>query len=209
MPAFTAWEEPDLCTLLPPQRSASANGLITGVPMLQRNDPSNAMKSRRRAVVYIRRARDSDCDLLAANARMSDTAEVSAVVGALGIAAAARFALSASERAWSVFADRKLVCIYGVGRESVLVGGRQPWLLGTCLIEVHARQFAARSRAILADLVAKYGVLENKVDARNLGTIRWLRFLGFEISAPEPYGYSNMPFHRFRIEPPCASRSPP
>lgn len=155
--------------------------------------------------VYRRRARIADCSLLEAAARPDDAREVAAVAG-VGVEVAALFALRASEIAWSVFVGRELACIYGLSMENVLAGGRQPWLLGTVMVDRHAREFARRSRPELSRLVAKYGALENQVDARSLRTIAWLRWIGFTIYEPAPYGVDGLPFHRFRIEPPsCAS----
>lgn len=127
-------------------------------------------------------------------------------VAGVGIKAAALFALRSSEIAWAVFIRGELVCLYGLSVENVLAGGRQPWLLGTVMVDSHAREFARQSRPELSRLVAKYGRLANMVDVRSRRTVAWLRWLGFTIYAPEPYGVGGLPFHRFEIEPrPCAS----
>jgi hypothetical protein len=61
------------------------------------------------------------------------------------------------------------------------------------------------SRETIHLLRRVYGPLENWVDARNRLAIRWLRWCGFEIEAPAPYGPHELPFCRFSMkEIPCA-----
>lgn len=51
--------------------------------------------------------------------------------------------------------------------------------------------------------------LENYVDARNTHVVRWLRWLGFALDEPAPWGLHGEPFHRFWRstikEHPCAT----
>jgi len=45
--------------------------------------------------------------------------------------------------------------------------------------------------------LAGYSHLENWVDARNTKAINWLRWLGFTVHDPVPFGVAGLPFHRF------------
>lgn len=48
-------------------------------------------------------------------------------------------------------------------------------------------------------LAAPFALLTNYVDARNAVSIRWLRWLGFEIEPAAPFGIHGLPFHRFSM----------
>jgi hypothetical protein len=37
----------------------------------------------------------------------------------------------------------------------------------------------------------------NYVDARNVRAVKWFKWLGFEVSEPEPFGLNGELFHRF------------
>jgi len=45
----------------------------------------------------------------------------------------------------------------------------------------------------------KFSLLYNYVDARNVKSIKWLRWLGFQLDEPAPYGVRGLPFHRFEL----------
>ena len=102
-----------------------------------------------------------------------------------------------SDRVWSGFADRDLVCIFGVAPVPRSAGTGVPWLIGSDLILRHQRAFLRRNRAKLAEMQALYPVLRNWVDARNHAALRWLAWLGFTIDPAGPMGPRGLPFHHF------------
>ena len=73
-------------------------------------------------------------------------------------------------------------------------------MVGTDAIDRHAFAFIKGSRSAIRTLFAQWGRLYNLVDARNTRAVRWLRFLGFTIEKPIPYGVENLPFHPFHLE---------
>lgn len=105
--------------------------------------------------------------------------------------------LEASSRAFTARANGQIVCMYGVGRSSLISPGGVIWMLGTELVNTHARQFLRRSASQMARLGEGFAFLENYCDNRNTLTIRWLRWLGFTISKPQPYGLYGKPFCHF------------
>lgn len=136
--------------------------------------------------------------ILAERMRQADKDEVLAQSGAHP-AFALGASLAVSEVAWTGLVDGEIVAMWGVGRSDELddtVG--VPWLLGTDLVEKHARRFLIHSRPLLEQVQERFPVLENHVDARNTVAIRWLRWLGFDIFATVPYGPYKLPFHPFR-----------
>jgi hypothetical protein len=102
-----------------------------------------------------------------------------------------------SDLAWSGFADRTLVCLFGVAPVPHAPGTGVPWLIGSDLILRHQRAFLRRNRARLAEMQALYPVLRNWVDARNHVALRWLSWLGFTIDPTAPMGPRGLPFHHF------------
>lgn len=102
-----------------------------------------------------------------------------------------------SLRMWSGFDDDGLLCVFGINRRSALSDVGVPWLIGVDRIETSFRTFARHSRQY-ADLFSRaFPKMENFVLAENRATVRWLRWLGFDMHQPEPMGFSGAPFIRF------------
>lgn len=88
------------------------------------------------------------------------------------------------------------VAMFGVAPWEEGVG--TPWMLATPrLMGAHRREFIVKSRLVVGQMQAEFTSLENHVDARNLASIRWLRWLGFTIHPAAPRGPFRLPFHRF------------
>lgn len=76
-----------------------------------------------------------------------------------------------------------------------------PWLLGTPRLTAGRRRWFLKAAAFFVEkMKTDADYLENFVDARNPTSIRWLRWCGFTIHEPEPYGLLQLPFHRFTWE---------
>jgi len=112
---------------------------------------------------------------------------------------APRQSLALSLRAWAGLADDEVMCLFGLAPLSLLTGWGAPWLLGADGLERHANAFLRRNRAMVADMRALCPRLENRVDARNAVSIRWLRWLGFTLHPATPWGPDGLPFHRFTM----------
>lgn len=94
-------------------------------------------------------------------------------------------------------ADGEVVCLFGVTRPDLLSDIGIPWMIGTERLAFRSRSFLAGSRAVVERWQRDHAALANLVDARNLRAIRWLRWLGFCIHAPVPFGPLGLPFHPF------------
>lgn len=105
-----------------------------------------------------------------------------------------------AEMAWSGMVDDEVACIFGVEGASLLSETGYPWMIGTDLIERHAKPFLRRNRKMVGVMLERYPYLINYVDARNTKAIEWLRWLGFAILPAEPYGYARLPFHPFEMK---------
>lgn len=103
-----------------------------------------------------------------------------------------------SEKAWTVMNGDNPIIMFGVMLYGALSRTGSPWLLGTDDLVNHKRQFLVEGRKILrTEIMPDYSSLLNYVDARNTVSINWLRWLGFDIMDPEPYGALGLPFHKF------------
>ena len=97
----------------------------------------------------------------------------------------------------------KVICIYGVGKITYLSKEGIPWMLTSNLVDTHYREFLRRGEGLIIDMKKEAAVLLNMVDARNYKSIRWLKWLGFTIHDPVPFGPDGMLFHPFIMENYC------
>lgn len=93
--------------------------------------------------------------------------------------------------------DGKVVCIFGVYQLSILDDAGVPWLLGSDLVKKASYTFLRVNKVYVEEIKKRYNVLENYVDCRNKEAITWLKWLGFKLEDPVPYGADQLPFHRF------------
>lgn len=98
---------------------------------------------------------------------------------------------------WTGLVDGVPACIFGVARRSLISPVGVPWLLATDLMDTVPRIVAKESRTYFKRIQAAFPVLENHVLAENVQTVRWLRWLGFDMEEPAPYGAFGAPFIRF------------
>lgn len=94
------------------------------------------------------------------------------------------------------------VCIWGVVREDLLFNQGIPWMLGTSALNDNRKAWAflRKCRKPVLSMMENYDRLENYVDARNVRSQRWLRYMGFTLEEPKPYGALELPFHKFWME---------
>lgn len=95
--------------------------------------------------------------------------------------------------------DDRAICVFGVGQRTLMDNRGIPWLLGTPEIKDHARAFLRASKRWVQAEAQRYEALENWVDARHTRAVQWLKWLGFELEEPRPFGVEQMPFHRFTM----------
>ncbi len=136
--------------------------------------------------------------MLAPNMRDEDKAEVWAT-GHYTPLAALEASLDASEVAWSGFADGNLVVMFGAGSVPSAPGLGVPWLLGSDLVLRYHVSFLRRCCDFRNEMLKKYAILTNWVDARNSVSIRWLRWMGARFEPAAPFGADGLPFHQFVI----------
>ena len=96
--------------------------------------------------------------------------------------------------------DKMVMCIWGVGKLSYLSKEGIPWMLKSNLVQEHPKEFIRRSKLLVKDMFNEAIVLTNMVDVRNVQSIRWLKWVGFDVHDPVPFGPDGMLFHPFIME---------
>lgn len=108
---------------------------------------------------------------------------------------ALKFSLEKSKCACALFADDKILCIWGVVEKDGYPGVASPWILSSVHVDTFPILFYKESVRIIAGLRARYRVIVNMIDARYEKSVKFYRKLGFDISDPVPYGIFGLPFH--------------
>ena len=135
---------------------------------------------------------------MAPNMRAEDAAEVWASLNELPLEAL-KTSLSWSLFAWTWLVDGEPAVMFGVGTANMLGNVGIPWMLSTPLVEKHWITFLKGCKRNLPTLLRSWPHLENYVDARYTLCHRWLRWLGFTLDDPVPFGKDQLPFHRFQL----------
>lgn len=144
------------------------------------------------------RAAPFHAEMVAKTMRAADVREVyaTAMVDPL---TACRLSLAATPDAKVVFLGGELAGLFGITPLSLFIPMGTPWYLGTDVCDRRRKLFLKHSSPIFRREAARFRYLENRVDVRNRASIRWLRWLGFTIHDPEPWGPMGLPFHKFTM----------
>lgn len=107
------------------------------------------------------------------------------------------YSLTKSAEAWTILVNGRAEVMFGVGDINILAGVGAPWLLGTDEFEKHTIAILRGSVKWTRQLLRRYSVLRNFVDARNEASLKYLRWLGFTIFDPVDMGGQR--FHLFEL----------
>ncbi len=94
-------------------------------------------------------------------------------------------ALSHCVEAWTGYIDDKIVCMWGIDRGSMLTNSAFIWLVTCQGVDEHAFIFVRHSQRRLDDLRKRYSYIHGVVQADNEQSVRWLRWLGFQLGDAE------------------------
>ncbi len=75
-----------------------------------------------------------------------------------------------------------------------------PWMLGTDTALKHKKCFFSLVPDIIDDMFKVCSRLHNHVHCKNEASIKWLKWIGFTLCDPKPYGVENELFHEFYLE---------
>lgn len=151
------------------------------------------------ADVLIQPTAPGDVEILIANLRESDRLECEAYGDEEGIAPGIRRSVERSTHCWTVWINGELAAILGVAPLNLLTGLGSPWMLGTPVLDRHARVLVQQTPRYIETMREAFPHLVNFVHAKNTTSVRWLRRLGFTLYPPQPYGRLGEPFHPFEM----------
>lgn len=141
-------------------------------------------------------AREEYVGFVAANMRQADRDEIWASHH-LRPEQALRRCLRETPKAFAAVIDGEVCCLFGVTPRSILTGHGMLWMLGTDGIVRHQYRFLRDSIECADAMNREYPILMNYVSDANEASKRWLRWLGFTLDDPAPYGVERQLFRRF------------
>ena len=105
--------------------------------------------------------------------------------------------LEKSQYVCVAWVDDEPCAVFGMIVQDILGGVGIPWMLATEGAMDHKREFLIQTPTIITGMLDICPILYNYVHSENRSSIRWLRWLGFEIEQPLPLGKHGELFHRF------------
>lgn len=135
---------------------------------------------------------------IAASLRDSDRVELE-VSGRTNFEEVLKRSVSVSSSAWTALINGVPSIIFGVAPVSVLSGIGAPWLLATNSSKLVRRKFLIDGMKYVEQMKNAYPRLMNLVHEKNQQSIRWLKWLGFDIMPPIPFGTRGELFHPFEM----------
>jgi hypothetical protein len=130
--------------------------------------------------------------------RCSDRAEIWASYNAMPLPAL-ETSVEMSSLAWTIRRGETVLGIFGVGEDLSDPDRGSPWLLATPQLEESGVTFLKQSKACIDVMLDRHSFLENWVDQRNLTSIKWLKWCGFHVCEPAPFGVEQRMFCRFEM----------
>lgn len=138
-------------------------------------------------------AREHHMPLLASALRPADKAECEALGHTVGEVLADSLAISVE--AWTALEDGAPIAMWGLTAPSFLGRVATPWLLTGEGVERHKKVFLRETRWWVHErALLMFPHLLNVVDARYTRALRWLKWLGFTVHEPAPFGVLGRPF---------------
>lgn len=135
---------------------------------------------------------------VADNMRQQDRDEILASHGYTPINALNE-GVEASDFCTAVYINGELIAILGLVITSMITGHGVPWLLGTDGVVTHSREFLLNSKDVVNELKRKCPNMYNYVHDKNTVSIRWLKWLGFNLEPARPFGVAGEKFIRFTM----------
>lgn len=134
---------------------------------------------------------------LKGNLRKADQKEVMAVSGQTADEGM-QMGFEQSVYCWVGIFEGKPFCAFGVvPYNHGMIGS--VWLLATDDIRKIKVGVLKQSKKYINKMLTPFLMLENRVDVRNILSINWLKWCGFIIEDPKPYGIEGRMFHYFHL----------
>ena len=146
----------------------------------------------------IRKPTKEDVDYLIKNIRDEDQIEIVAaggvsieeVIGSMGH-------LIDQSYVWEV--NGEVICLFGITPDETNEDVGIAWLLSTKGFNRYAFEFAGRCKDVFNPLAREFKYIYNYIHEENKLSIKWLKWLGFDILPAEPIGNKGANFHKFEM----------
>lgn len=148
--------------------------------------------------VKVRAAHVDDAAALVKVLRQADRDELQAI-GSTDFQGDIEKSIAGSVLAFSSTIDGEIACIFGVGGASLIGGTAVVWCLSADIPRKHRRVFAKGSVWWRDYFLARFPVMMNAIDDRNIATKRWLKWLGASFAEPAPAGPDGRMFTLFEL----------
>jgi len=135
-------------------------------------------------------------DRMKGNIRKADHEEGLASHG-IGAVCGIQISFNLSDSCWIVLLNNEPAFAFGVGKESIFSKKAIVWLLGTPLMDKMKVSILRGFKPYIKAMFEGVSLIENYVDERNKVSKKWLKFMGFKLDEPNPYGIKGLPFRRF------------
>lgn len=135
--------------------------------------------------------------LLKERLRVNDAAEITGA--GLSVQKALWRSYRGSIVAKTALVDGRVAAMWGCGGLALGKIG-EPWLLTSSDVEALSLDFARETRKEVAAMLEMFPRLQGVVAADYKQACAFLRFLGFRLSEPFPYGPLGKPFRRYEME---------
>ena len=99
-----------------------------------------------------------------------------------------------------VMGDGEPLVMIGLVKRDMLTGSGVVWMLGANKSLKYKKEFFRQTKPVIDEMLTICPRLCNMVHSKNTVSIQWLKWLGFTIDDPTPYGPVGELFHRFHLE---------
>lgn len=97
----------------------------------------------------------------------------------------------------TALANDRPAAMFGLSYSVVLSARACPWMLATNFMDRRPADLLRFGRSVVGEMRRGVKLLENWVWADNIKSIRWLKWLGFQVEEAKPWGAEDASFHRF------------
>lgn len=141
----------------------------------------------------------ADAEYVAANLKSSNRQEVLCAIGNHALEDITE-GIAASRHVGCLKIDGRAAAVFGVVPDSVMSDAGVVWLLLTRETEEHKVFVARHTKKGLRAVLTHYSRVYNYVDVNNTEIIKWLEWLGAEISGPIPHGIHGAMHYYFEFK---------
>ena len=99
----------------------------------------------------------------------------------------------------AAYEDHPLV-MFGLVKRDLLSGVGIIWMLGSNDALKYRRNFLTLTPLVIDEMLTICSRLTNMVHCKNRESVRWLKWLGFTLDDPVPFGVEKELFHNFYID---------